>query len=66
MRIRRKQYVAHKPHGFCVCSGKTKRAFETRDEALVARNKRRLRLRVYECPQGNGWHLTSQLEKRTH
>ena len=46
--------------------GKSKRLYDTRSEAQdtadhVARS-RGVRLRVYRCEWGRGWHLTSRLE----
>ena len=50
----------------CTCSsGRAKQAYgsrahaETRAELL--RKERGVRLRVYACPLGSGWHLTSDL-----
>lgn len=56
----------------CYCSGKAKIVYSTRDAAYAARNKYRATLhhslramRAYRCPRSEGWHLTSQLTRRT-
>lgn len=49
----------------CNCSdssGRSKAAYPTEDEAqkvAALRRKSGVWMRVYECPEGNGWHLTS-------
>jgi hypothetical protein len=56
------------------CKACGKRAYPTRGRAQEAINNhvthhgyagRTLPRRAYECPYGNGWHLTSQAERRT-
>lgn len=51
----------HTPsHHCCACS---KLAYESKDaaerRAWILGRERGVRLRVYECPHGEGWHLTS-------
>ena len=45
------------------CSACSKQAYESEDaaerRARILEQERGTRLRVYECPHGEGWHLTS-------
>lgn len=52
----------------CGCTkrdGEAKRRYSTRSDAESTRlyilSQRGVRLRVYECPEGPGYHLTSNL-----
>ncbi len=58
------------PSGRCCCSctgadGSPKRSYtseaEAKSTAAFIEDKRNVRLRVYACPWGDGWHLTSQI-----
>lgn len=53
----------HTPGHYCHCCSKqayvTKSAAELR--ALILEREQETWLRVYDCPYGEGWHLTSKL-----
>lgn len=46
------------------CTACQKQAYETEEcaerRAEILREERRVNLRVYACPYGEGWHLTSR------
>jgi hypothetical protein len=42
----------------CKICGKT--SFDSEHEALQAAEDLPVKLRVYECPYGNGWHFSSK------
>lgn len=50
------------PNHFCACCNK--QAYETEDfarlRAELRENEGSAPLRVYECPYGDGWHMTSR------
>ena len=45
-------------------SGRTKQSYATeaaaRQRAKILEREKRVQLRVYRCPHGDGWHLTSR------
>lgn len=53
----------------CRACNKTSFGSESRAEEVMGRigpePGRRIPIRVYPCPYGNGWHLTSQTERTT-
>lgn len=63
--IRPKSFFITKVETVCPCfdsRGYSKESYPTKDEAQKVANiraKSGVYLRVYECPYGNGWHLTS-------
>jgi len=48
----------------CYSDGRAKESYETHADAQrranIIMNERNVSLDVYECPYGNGWHLTKQ------